>query len=68
MQEKYASASTRKPPPCPSCARPMQLLRRTSRFDGLPDVYSYYCCVCDEWRIEEGDRPTEAHHRADFAA
>jgi hypothetical protein len=33
----------------------MQLLRRTSRFGGLPDLYSFYCCVCDEWHVEEGD-------------
>jgi hypothetical protein len=43
-----------KPPRCHSCARPMQLLRRTSRFGGLPDLYSFYCVACDEWHVEEG--------------
>jgi hypothetical protein len=38
---------------CPDCARPMQLLRRTSRFNGLPDLCSFYCCACDEWHVEE---------------
>ena len=47
--------SAPKPPRCPSCARPMQLFSRTSRFDGLPDLYSFYCCTCDEWHVEKGD-------------
>ena len=46
--------SAPKPPRCLSCARPMQLLRRTSRFGGLPDLYSFYCLACDEWHVEEG--------------
>jgi hypothetical protein len=57
MHEKYTDTSTRKSPRCPSCAQPMQLLRRTARFGGLPDVYSFYCCVCDRWHVEEGDGP-----------
>jgi hypothetical protein len=40
-------------PRCPNCARPMQLLRRTSRFGGLPDRCSFYCCACDQWHVEE---------------
>ena len=54
MDGKYTNKSAPKPPPCHSCARPMQLLRRTSRFGGLPDLYSYYCLACDEWHVEEG--------------
>ena len=46
--------SAPKPPRCLSCARPMQLLRRTARFGGLPDLYSFYCLACDEWHVEEG--------------
>jgi hypothetical protein len=45
--------ATPKSPRCPNCARPMQLLRRTSRFNGLPDLCSFYCCACDEWHVEE---------------
>ena len=51
MDVKYNAP---KPPRCHNCARPMQLLRRTSRFGGLPDLYSFYCCACDEWHVEEG--------------
>jgi len=40
---------------CLNCAKPMQLLRRTSRFGGLPDLYSFCCVTCDEWHVEEGD-------------
>ena len=39
---------------CCHCARPMQLLRRTSRFGGLPDLCSFYCVACDAWHVEEG--------------
>ena len=55
MYDKYANKTAPKTPRCLSCARPMQLLRRTSRFEGLPDLYSFYCCTCDEWHVEEGD-------------
>ncbi len=64
---------TNKPTPnpqrCVSCARPMQLLRRTSRFKPLPDLCSFYCLACDEWHVEEreatGDPRT--HHGAGLA-
>ena len=55
MYDKYTNKSAPKPRRCVSCARPMQLLRRTSRFGGLPDLYSFYCLACDEWHVEEGD-------------
>jgi hypothetical protein len=46
----------------------MQLLRRTSRFGGLPDLYSSYCLACDEWHVEEGDAVDQLLDRlADFA-
>ena len=48
-----------KPPRCHKCARPMQLFRRTSRFGGLPDLYSFYCLECDEWHVEEGGAATD---------
>ncbi len=51
MYNKSADESPR----CVNCARPMQLLRRTSRFGGLPDLYSFYCVACDEWQVEEGE-------------
>ena len=54
MDGKYTNKSAPQPPRCHSCARPMQLIRRTSRFGGLPDLYSFYCVACDEWHVEEG--------------
>jgi hypothetical protein len=50
-----ANKSAPKAPRCVNCARPMQLLRRTSRFGALPDLCSFYCLACDEWHVEEGD-------------
>jgi hypothetical protein len=66
MHEKYVNMAAPKPPRCARCATPMQLLRRTVRFGGLPDVYTFYCCVCDQWRVEEGDGPPKQspNHRA----
>ena len=37
MNDNYTNKAP-KAPRCINCARPMQLLRRTSRFDGLPDL------------------------------
>jgi hypothetical protein len=42
-----------KAPRCFNCARPMHLLRQTSRYNGLPDLYSFNCATCDEWHVEE---------------
>jgi hypothetical protein len=33
------------------------VLRRTSRFGGLPDLYSFYCVTCNEWQLH---RPSAA--------
>jgi hypothetical protein len=54
MYDNRTNKSAPKPPRCHSCARPMQLLCKTSRFGGLPDLYSFYCVTCDEWHVEEG--------------
>src|SRR5262249_50435835 len=35
-----------KPPSCPKCAQPMRLIRRTPRFDGLPDLFTFECPIC----------------------
>ena len=53
MSEKFANKTAPRPPRCAGCAQPMQLLRRTPRFDGLPDLYSFDCCTCDQWHVEE---------------
>ena len=60
MDDKFANKTAPRPPRCLNCAQPMQLLRRTRRFGGLPDLLSFYCCTCDEWHVEEGDAGTVA--------
>jgi hypothetical protein len=55
MHDNYANKSAPGAPRCHKCARPMQLLRRTARFGGLSDLYSFYCVACDEWHVEEGE-------------
>jgi hypothetical protein len=37
---------------CPSCAQVMQLARITSRFDDLPELYTFECRRCDVSHIE----------------
>jgi hypothetical protein len=44
-----------RPPRCFGCGRPMQAVRRTARFGGLPDLYTFECRACGVWHIEEGD-------------
>jgi hypothetical protein len=39
-----------KRPRCIDCARPMQLLRRTSRYGALPNLHFFNCVACDEWQ------------------
>jgi hypothetical protein len=55
MDGKYTNRSAFKSSRCVNCATPMQLLRKTERFNGLPDLYSFYCVACDEWHVEEGN-------------
>jgi hypothetical protein len=43
-----------KPPRCPSCAQPMRLLRKTRRFNGLPDVCIFECLACEISHAAEG--------------
>ena len=43
-----------KPPLCPSCAQIMKLARVTSRFDDLPDLYTFECRACGVSHIEAG--------------
>ena len=42
------------PPHCPSCAQIMLLARVTSRFDDLPDLYTFECRACGVSHIEAG--------------
>jgi hypothetical protein len=69
MYDNQTNKSAPKSPRCLNCARPMELLRRTSRFGGLPDLYSFYCVTCDEWHVEEGDAAKQLpHSRTGLAA
>ena len=52
MDGKYANKSAA--PRSPTCGTPMQLVRKTSRFAALHDLYSFYCLACDAWHVEEG--------------
>jgi hypothetical protein len=40
-------------PRCPRCAQPMRLVRRTPRFGGLPDLYTFECRSCEISHTEE---------------
>jgi hypothetical protein len=60
MDGKYTN---RQSPRCSKCATPMQLFRRTERFNGLPDLYSFYCLARDVWHVEEGDAVVDRPHR-----
>jgi hypothetical protein len=48
----HYQSSAPKPPPCPSCAQIMRLARITSRFDDLPDLYTFECRACGVSHIE----------------
>jgi hypothetical protein len=63
MWKEFAGKPAPKPPRCPRCAQPMQLIRRTTRFGGLPDLFIFECRVCGERHIEEGDvdRPSRSN-------
>ena len=41
-------------PRCPCCAQAMHLARKTPRFGGLPDLYTFECLSCETSHIEEG--------------
>ena len=50
--QESANNSTPKLPHCPSCAQPMQLVRRTMRFGGLPELYTFECRSCGVSHID----------------
>ena len=39
-------------PRCPSCAQPMRLVRRTTRYGGLPELFTFSCSACGVSYIE----------------
>ena len=52
---KALTKPARTPPRCPSCAQPMRLVRKTLRFHGLPELYTFECRTCDVSFTQEGD-------------
>jgi hypothetical protein len=63
MSMRYQSP---KAPLCPSCAQIMKLARVTSRFDDLPDLYTFECRACGMSHIEAAIE--EAEIEADLKA
>lgn len=47
------------PPDCPSCAQSMRLARKTRRFNGLADLYTFECKRCDMSHTAEGTASSE---------
>ena len=47
MSDESANTSAHTPPRCPICAQPMRLVRKTLRFHGLPELYTFECRTCD---------------------
>jgi hypothetical protein len=52
MRYERSSKCAPKQPHCPSCAQIMRLARITSRFDDLPELYTFECRACGVSRIE----------------
>jgi hypothetical protein len=54
MSMRYQSSDqfVSKPPRCPSCAQIMRVAGITSRFDDLPDLYTFECRGCGVSHIE----------------
>ena len=55
MSDENANKSARTPPRCPSCAQPMRFVRKTLRFHGLPELYTFECRTCDVSFTQEVD-------------
>lgn len=52
MRHEHSSKCAPRPPLCPSCAQSMRLVRITSRFGDLPDLYTFECRACGVSHIE----------------
>jgi hypothetical protein len=52
MRDERSNRYEPSPPLCPSCAQIMQIARITSRFDDLPDLYTFECRACGLSHIE----------------
>jgi len=52
MRYEQSNKNTPRQPLCPGCAQVMRLVRVTSRFDELPDLYTFECRACGLSHIE----------------
>ena len=52
MRYQNSNQFVPKAPPCPGCAQIMRLAGITSRFDDLPDLYTFECSGCGVSHIE----------------
>jgi hypothetical protein len=51
---KCSDSSGLAAPRCPRCAQQMHLVRRTPRFCGLSDLYTFECLRCEIFHTDEG--------------
>src|SRR6516162_9944343 len=58
MLNDSGDKSIPKPPRCPNCAEPMRLVRKTLRFGGLPELFTFECSTCGMSHTDGG------HHNA----
>jgi hypothetical protein len=52
MPHELSDKCAPKSPHCPACAQIMRLARITSRFDDLPNLYTFECRACGLSHIE----------------
>jgi len=52
MHDERSPKSAPKQPLCPSCAQIMPLARATSRFNDLPELYTFECRACGVSHID----------------
>jgi hypothetical protein len=52
MRNEQSNKKTPRLPRCPSCAQIMRFVRITSRFEELPDLYTFECRACGLSHIE----------------
>jgi hypothetical protein len=52
MPHERSNKSAPQSPRCPGCAQIMRLAGITSRFDDLPDLYTFECSGCGVSHIE----------------
>jgi rRNA maturation protein Nop10 len=62
MWYEHSDNSPPKPPHCPGCGQVMRLARITSRFDELPELYTFECLLCGVSHVEAALMPHLSPH------